>query len=322
MELLNKWKIPLIAAALLCLPLFINSFYATRMMTTLGIYLIVAMGLNLLLGYTGLVSLGHAGLYGIAAYATGLLMKTVGMGFWPALVITLFIGMLVGLFIGIITLKLNHAYLAITTLGLSLMIQTVLLNWRSLTGGFEGLLRIPKPEIFGYVLKDQSVLLGMVILLDILVFLILRNLLRSKFGRSLKAVRDDPIAASMMGINVVNIRLMAFTISSVLAALAGSFYAGIYGGLFPDYFSMDLSILFLCMVVLGGMGTLAGPIVGAILISGGLELLKPLGVGQMLVYGILVVTVCMFKPGGVVEIFDSLRARFMSRSAKVRNTHA
>lgn len=304
MDFVKKHLIAIIAALLLVLPFFMSSYHEMRLLTTLGIYLIITMGLNLLLGYTGLVSIGQAGIYGIAGYTTGLLMVKLGFGFWTAMAVTLLVGAAVGLLIGVITLKLNHAYLAIVTLGLALMVQTVLLNWRDLTGGFEGLQPIPKPALFDYILKDQTYLLLMVIVFDIAVYLLLRNLLRSKFGRSLKAVRDDAIAASMMGINVRNIRLMSFTIASILASLAGSLYAGIYGGLFPDYFSMDLSVLFLCMVVLGGMGTKAGPVIGAVFITYGLEWLSPLGEGQMLVYGILIVAVCVLKPAGIFGFFE------------------
>lgn len=304
MDFIKKNIILVIAALLLALPFFMSSYHQMRLLTTLGIYLIITMGLNLLLGYTGLVSIGQAGIYGIAGYTSGLLMVKAGFGFWTAALVTLLVGAVAGLLIGVITLKLNHAYLAIVTLGMALMVQTVALNWRSLTGGFEGLQPIPKPELFGYVIRNQTYLLFGVLAIDIAVYLLLRNLLRSKFGRSLRAVRDDSIAASMMGINVRNIRLMSFTISSVLASLAGALYAGIYGGLFPDYFSMDLSVLFLCMVVLGGMGTQAGPIIGAVFITYGLEWLSFLGEGQMLVYGILIVTVCVLKPAGIFGLFE------------------
>lgn len=309
---MKQWKkyYPVILSLLvLAVPFCMKSYYAMRLLTTAGIYFIVVMGLNTLLGYTGLVSIGQAGIFGLGAYASGLLMKNLGWSFWMALLVAILVGLIMGLFIGAITLRLESAYLAIVTLGLALMIQSILQNWRSLTNGFEGLLKIPKPTLFGYVIKDSAIVLLLVLIFDVLVFWVLRNFLRSKYGRNLKAVRDNSIAASMMGINVVNTRLMAFTISSVLASLAGCIYAGLYGALFSDYFSMDLSVLFLCIVVVGGMGTVIGPIVGTILVLYGKEFLGVLGEGQMLVYGIILVGVCVLKPGGLAELFTAAGRR-------------
>lgn len=306
MNTLKKWYPALVAVVILMAPFIMTSYYSIRLLTTAGIYLIVVMGLNILLGYTGLVSIGQAGIYGISAYMAGLLIRDVGISFWLALLICITFGAILGLFIGVITLKLESAYLAIVTLGLALMIQSILQNWRSLTGGFEGFLKIPKPVLFGFTIKSSSAVLFLVLLLDVLIFFMLRNLLKSKYGRNLKAVRDNSIASSMMGIDVVRTRLMAFTISSVLAALAGCIYAGVYGALFPDYFSMDLSVLFLCIVVLGGMGTIIGPIVGTILVLYGKEFLGALGQGQMLMYGLVIVAICVIQPGGLMELFSSL----------------
>ena len=314
---MKQWKkiYPLaLTLIVLAIPFCMDSFYAMRLLTTAGIYLIVTMGLNTLLGYTGLVSIGQAGIYGVGAYVTGLLMRNLGVSFWVALVIALLVGLAMGLFSGPITLRLEAAYLAIVPLALALMIQTILQNWRSLTNGFEGLLSIPKPVLFGYTIKDSSSVLFLALLADVLVFWGLRNFLRSKHGRNLKAVRDNAIAASMMGIDVVRTRLMAFTIASVLASLAGCLYAGLYGALFPDYFSMDLSVLFLCIVVVGGMGTVFGPVIGTILVIYGKEFLGVLGEGEMLAYGLILVALCVLKPGGLAEIFSHL-ARTLGRLA-------
>ncbi|MDI6705581.1 MAG: branched-chain amino acid ABC transporter permease [Bacillota bacterium] len=320
MSNIKKYYGIIIIIALLAMPFVINSYYWIRLLTTMGIYLIIAMGLNMLLGYTGLVSIGQAGIFGIAAYTAGLLMKNAGISFWVSFIIVLILGAFIGMFIGIITLKLKQAYLAIVTLGLALMTQTILLNWREVTGGFEGLLRVPKPTIFGFVIKAPSHVLFMVTVFCIITFFIIQNI--SKWGRSMRAVRDDDIAASMMGINVVKTKLLAFTLSAVLASVSGGLYAGLYGAMFPDYFSMDLSVLFLCMVVLGGMGTVIGPIIGALLITFGLEALRGLGEGQMLVYGIFIVAVCVLKPGGFVEVVGDIRNLFASKKRREAEENA
>lgn len=306
MQLLKKGYPALLTILVLLLPFCMSSYYGMRLLTTAGIYFIVVEGLNTLLGYTGLVSIGQAGIYGVGAYVSGLLMKNLGISFWLTLLVALLVGILLGLLIGVITLKLESAYLAIVTLGLALMIQSILQNWRSLTNGFEGLLKIPKPVIFGYIIKNQTMVLLLVLFFDVVIFWLLHNFLRSKFGRNLRAVRDNSVAASMMGIDVMHTRLLAFTISAALASLAGCIYAGLYGAIFPDYFNMDLSVLFLCIIVVGGMGTTLGPIVGTVLVLYGKELLSALGEGQMLVYGIILVAVCVLQPGGLTELFTVL----------------
>lgn len=321
MTYFKKYYWILIIAALLAMPFALSSYYWIRLLTTMGIYLIIAMGLNMLLGYTGLVSIGQAGILGFAAYTAGLLMKNIGLNFWVTLIIVSLLGVLLGLFIGAITLKLKAAYLAIVTLGLALMIQTISLNWRDLTGGFEGLLKVPKPVLFGFTIKAPSHMLLMVTVFCIATFLIIHNISNTKWGRSMRAVRDDDIAASMMGIDVVRTKLFAFTLSAVLASISGCLYAGLYGAMFPDFFSMDLSVLLLCMVVLGGMGTVLGPIIGALLITFGLETLRGLGEGQMLVYGIFIVLICVLKPGGLIEIAGDIRNLFASRKEKEAKEH-
>jgi branched-chain amino acid transport system permease protein len=316
MSILKRYYWIAIIIALLALPFVMGSYYWIRLITTMGVYLIIAMGLNMLLGYTGLVSIGQAGIFGVTAYTAGMLMKKGGMGFWTSFLLVLLLGAFIGLFIGVITLKLKQAYLAISTLGLALMVQNVLLNWREFTGGFEGLLGVPKPTVFGFVIRDPSHVLFMVVVFCLLTFFIIWNVSNSKWGRSMRAVKDDEIAASMMGIDVVRIKLLAFTLSAVFAAVSGGLYAGLYGAMFPDYFSMDLSVTFLCMVVLGGMGTVLGPIIGASVITFGLEMLRGLGEGQMLVYGILIVAVCVLKPGGVLEIVKDVENLFAMNKRK------
>lgn len=310
MDIRYKKLLPVLATLLaLGAPLLLSSYYTMRLLTTMGVYLIIAMGLNVLLGYTGLVSIGQAGIFGVSAYVCGILMLRTGVDFWLALVPALLVGLVMGIGIGTITLKLEAGYLAIVTLGLSLMIRTILQNWQSMTNGFEGLLGIPKPEIFGYVIKSQKAVLCTVVVADVIIFWLLYHFLHSKYGRNLRAVRDNHIAASMMGIDVVQTRLIAFTVASLTAAIAGWLYAGLYGALFPDYFSMDLSVLFLCIVVVGGQGTIPGPILGAFVVVYGKEYLSALGQGQMLVYGIILVVLCVLQPSGLAGLLHTLGAK-------------
>lgn len=301
---IKKWISPALTLLIVLLPLGLKSFYTMRILSTLGIYLIISMGLNVLLGFTGLVSIGQAGIFGISAYVCGIFMERVGINFWIAFFFALAVGLLIGLALGAITLKLEAGYLAITTLGLCLMVKNILQNWSSMTNGFEGLLGVPKPKLFGYVIRSQKAVLITIVIAAAIIFWLLKFFLGSKYGRNLRASRDNEIAASMMGIDVVKTRLLAFTIASTTAAIAGWLYAGLYGALFPDYFNMDLSVLFMCIVIVGGQGTILGPIIGAFVVVYGRELLANLGEGQMLVYGIILVFLCVVQPSGLYGLFS------------------
>lgn len=313
---INNLSLPVVSLLVILFPLLLNSYYTMRILSTLGIYLIIAMGLNVLLGFTGLVSIGQAGIFGISAYVCGILMERVGVNFWLAFFFAMAVGLLVGLGLGAITLKLESGYLAITTLGLCLMVKNILQNWDTMTNGFEGLIGIPKPSIFGYVIKSQKAVLVTITIFVVIIFWMLRFFLKSKYGRKLRASRDNEIAASMMGINVVSTRLLAFTIASVTAAIAGWLYAGLYGALFPDFFSMDLSVLFMCIVIVGGQGTIWGPIIGSFVVVYGKELLGSLGEGQMLVYGIILVLLCVVQPSGLAGLFEKGFARLREITLK------
>lgn len=309
----SKYLLLALILALVALPLFIKSYYVLRLLTTTGMYLIIVGGLNVLQGYTGLVSIGQAGLYGFGAYAAGLLMKNLGLPFVPTLFAVMGIGAIVGLFLGVVCLKLKQAYLAIVTLAFGLIVQIVAVNWSSVTGGMEGLMGIPKPNIFGFLINTPAKGYYLVLVICVIVFFVIANLARSSWGRALKAVRDDEIAANIMGINVVSTKLFAFAFSSVLAMLSGTLYAGLYGGIFSDYFDMNLSVLFLSMMVIGGAGTQIGPVLGTALIALGLETLRFLGEGQMLVYGVIVVALCIFSPGGLAGLFAKKYLEFKNQ---------
>lgn len=320
---MKKWIAPLVTLLCILFPFFLSSFYTMRILSTLGIYLIIAMGLNVLLGFTGLVSIGQAGIFGVSAYVCGICMERAGVSFWFAFFFALVVGLILGVGIGLITLKLESGYLAITTLGLCLMVKTILQNWSEMTNGFEGLLGIPKPVILGYTIRSQKAVLVTITIACVIIFWLLRFFLASKYGRNLRASRDNEIATSMMGIDVVRARIIAFTIASVTAALAGWLYAGLYGALFPDYFNMDLSVLFMCIVIVGGQGTIVGPIIGAFVVVYGKECLGALGEAQMLVYGIILVILCVVQPSGLAGLFEkgatTIRKRVQVQKPEVSN---
>ena len=313
MTKIKDYSAGLLLLIIIALPLFITNNYFIRLLSTMGIYLIIVMGLNILIGYTGLISIGQAGTFAVGAYSAALLMTKTPLPFGIVFVIAILEGILVGAFIGIVCLKLKNAYLAIVTLAFSLIIQTIVVNWRDVTGGMEGFLRIPKPSLFGFTIDTPIRGYYMVFVMNIIVFFIIRNILKSNWGRNLRAVRDDEIAAKMMGINIVRSKVFSFIVASTAAAISGCLYATLYGAIFPDYFNMDLSTLFLSMIVIGGVGTIAGPIIGTMLITLILEVFNMFGQVQMLFYGITLIIVCVVEPAGIIELFNRLRRRLVSK---------
>src|ERR1700730_2378722 len=243
------------------LPAAIGRYY-TQMLSLAGIYVIVAQGLNLLMGYTGQPSLGHAGFYAIGAYTGALLATKLGGGFWWAFPVSIIVAAASGLLIALPTLKLEGPCLAMVTIAFGIIVNSVVIEWPDLTGGTQGVLNIPRPTIAGVrlTLEGQFVL---IVITGAVMTLFLRNLMRSPWGRAFVAARDNPIAAQAVGLDTRAVKSIAFTISAALAGAGGHLFAFFQGFISPEAFEFEASIFFLTMVIFGGAGTIAGPLVGA-----------------------------------------------------------
>ncbi|MDN5343985.1 MAG: branched-chain amino acid transport system ATP-binding protein livM [Clostridia bacterium] len=299
----KKWPLPVFIVLLLFLLPSItgHNYYVLHVANICCIFTILAMGLNMLQGYTGLVSIGQAGFYAIGAYISGLLAVKLGLPFLICLFIGALVASIVGLALGLTTVRLYGGYLALVTVGFGRIIQLIAINWVEMTGGGEGLLGIP-PAKLGTVVLTPEQFYYFALLVTVILFVITVNLVNSKIGRALIAIREQRIAANMMGIDVAGYRLIAFVIAACYSGIAGGLYAFFAGSLFPDYFSLPQSIIILIMVILGGAGTLYGPIIGAVLVTIGFEFLRPLQSYQMIIYGFGVVLVVMFMPYGIVGV--------------------
>jgi branched-chain amino acid transport system permease protein len=280
------------------LPSAIGRYY-TQMLSLAGIYVIVAQGLNLLVGYTGQPSLGHAGFYAIGAYTGALLATKLGMSFWAALPLSMAAAAVSGLIIALPALKLEGPYLAMVTIAFGIIVDSVAIEWSELTGGTQGVLNIPRPAIAGVRLglEGQFVL---IVAMAAVITLLLRNLMRSPWGRSFVAVRENPIAAQAVGLDTRAVKTLAFTISAALAGVGGHLFAFLQGFISPEAFEFDASISFLTMVIFGGAGTLAGPLVGAPLMTFLPELLQRFVDFRLIIYGVLIVVSLYAMPRGVI----------------------
>jgi branched-chain amino acid transport system permease protein len=275
----------------------------------IGIYVILALGLNLIAGYTGLLSLCQAAFFGIGAYTTAILMTAAGFNFWLAAGASGCITSLFGFLIGLPTLRLKGDYLAIATLGFGEIVKNVILNWDSLTRGPMGINGVPAPKLAGLLIHPDNKLLFTVFIwiFVVLTYLALGRIVRSRFGRALEAIREDEIAASSMGISVTKYKITAFVIGSFAAGIAGSLWAVYNQSVAPQTFDFMLSILLLCMVVLGGLGNNPGALLGALILVIVSELPRLLGFSSVIppqanqiLFGVLLVVMMIYRPDGIL----------------------
>jgi len=314
---IDKYKLivfPLVLALAFLFPSMGVSQFAVRMAVMVGIYIILALGLNLLIGYTGLMSLGHAGFFAIGAYTTAVLMMRTEIPFF----LTLFGGAAVagalGFVLGLPSLRLSGRYLSIVTLGFGEITRTVIMTWTSVTGGMIGL-RPPRAEIFGIALTvGNGGLYFLTLSMVILVTLACYTIVNSRTGRALVAIKEDTIAATMMGIRVTRFKVLAFTLSALFCGIAGGIYAALMPMLDNTMFTFDESIMIVSIVVIGGMGTLRGMFLGAFILITFPEAARFMMDYRFVVYGLLLVGMMLFRPQGILGWKSRLPYR-MSRSA-------
>lgn len=275
---------------------------------------ILAASLNLLIGYTGQMSLGHAAFMAIGGYSYAIFNKTLGCHFLVSIVAAVIISFICGLFIGLACSKLSTIFLAMTTAGFAKAVNLVIVNEKWLTGGANGFTGIPKIQIFGHKFTNFE-LYYVALAIALLVFLFCYRLIYSKTGRAMQAVRNAPIAAAAMGINVNGYKFLVCGISAALAGLAGCIYAVNMNYLSADMFNKT-SITLLTMTVCGGMGSLFGPVVGTLVIGTLPELLRAFSTYLDGIYGVMIILVMLFMPDGIYGGIKSLADKIMKKSGK------
>jgi branched-chain amino acid transport system permease protein len=281
--------------------------YVAHYLVMVGIYTILAVSLNLLVGYAGVFSLAHAAVYGIGAYASALVALKLGLGFWGGLVVAAVAGACAAALVGIPSLRVAGDYYIVASFGLQVVILTVFMNWTDLTNGHAGLAGIPRPRVFGLVIDNPFKYVALALALAVLTYAICHRLTNSAFGRTLRAVREDEIAAQAMGKNVVLVKIVITTISSALGALGGSLYAHYITYINPSSFTLEESIFIMSLVILGGTERLAGPVVGAFILLAVPEALKFLAIPdtvaaptRQILYGALLILFMFVRPEGIL----------------------
>lgn len=287
-------------ALIIVFPLVVRNPYVIRMAILSGIFVILSMSLNLLTGFSGQISLGHIAFYGIGAYTAAILSKNYGVNFIVCMLAAMVVAGLFGLLLGLPTLKLGGYYLAIVTVGFSEIVRLVEINWMQLTNGPLGINGIPKPTLFGLKLSSGKAYFYICLLLVVLTYIVISRILNSRAGYALGTIRSDDTAAKFMGVNVFRYKIMAFVVSSAIAGLAGAFFAQYVTFIDPTSFASDQSTLVLIMVIFGGIGSLPGCIIGAIVLTLVPELLRDLMEYRMLIYGFVLVIMMLVRPEGLL----------------------
>lgn len=286
---------------LIAFPVFTNDYYRD-VMTITGMYIVLALGLNLVVGQAGLLNLGYVAFYAIGAYTYAILSTSYGLSFWPGMALGALVAAGFAVLLGSPTLKLRGDYFAIVTLGLGEITRIVLNNWDTMTGGPNGLAKINRPVIAGYTLHTTLDYYYLILVIVIITIFAMHRLISSRIGRAWVAIREDEVAAEAMGINTFRLKLLAFVLGSAWAGLTGVFFAAKMAFVSPESFTFFESVLILCMVVLGGMGSIPGIILGAVLLIGLPEVFRDFQDYRMLAFGAALVLMMIFRPQGLLGL--------------------
>ncbi len=283
---------------------YMFSLYQTNIMTTALIYVVVGLGLNIVVGLAGLLDLGYVAFYAVGAYSYALLNTHFGPGFWTVLPIGAALGFLFGILLGFPVLRLRGDYLAIVTLGFGEIIRLILENWNEFSFGPSGIANIPRPGLFGIQMnlhQTHIYLYFVMIVLVVFTIFVVRRLQDSRLGRAWMALREDEVACQAMGIDKTRTKLSAFALGATWAGMGGVVFAAKTTFINPASFTIWESIIILCVVVLGGMGSIIGVVFGALVLILLPEYLRAFSEFRMLIFGAILVVMMVFRPGGIVS---------------------
>lgn len=304
-----------IAAALL-LPLVVRDPYWQHFMVMTCIYVISASAMNLLLGFTGQLNLGHGTFFGIGAYATALLIQKAGFPFWMALPGGCLFTAVLGIVTGIPTLRTRGHYFPIATMCLGLAIYYVIARWDELTGGARGIFGLPRPEpipapFFGQIsFESTAACYYLVLLFAVITLGIITAIVRYMSGRRLVAVRDNEMLAQAVGINTMREKVVCFAVSTFFAGLAGGLYAGYMGTLMAEQAHFLVSFEVLLYVMIGGVGTIAGPVFGAATVYYLIDLLHAMGEFRLIIFGVILILCMRYMPFGLMGLVRAIMYRW------------
>jgi branched-chain amino acid transport system permease protein len=305
----SKLVVPVLLLIAVAIPLLTSNTYYLDILAKVFIWTIAVSGMNIIAGYTGQLSLAHAGFFGIGAYTFGLLMTKTEMPFLPSLAIAVLVTGLVGGVVGIISLRLKGHYFAIFSLCVGVIVLLVIEKWESLTEGVRGLLGIPIPKISSFEFSSMSSQYYLILFFLVLTMFINQRIIQSLVGRTFISIRNSEELAEALGINVMRNKILAFVHSTMLAGLAGALYAGYIRFLGPDIASVEYTFDMLLYLLVGGIGTLWGPLVGSSLVMILMQMLQSWQEYRMIIFGPILVILVMFLPYGIIGAFGRLKIK-------------
>lgn len=303
----------------LLIPLVVTGQYGIGLVDLMLVNIIVVLGLNVIWGFAGQIALGQAGFVAIGAYTVALLGVQLHTSFWLSLLAGIVATAILAFILGLATLRLKSFYLGLATLGFGEIVTQVLLNWKALAQGANGIVNIPQASMFGFSFGQGWQQFYLLLAFVAVGAFVSQRLIKSRFGLECRAVRDDERAAEMMGINTFHIKIGAFVISGVFAAVAGGLYAQLYQAVSPDVFSFDYMVQVLAMLLIGGAGETGGAIVGAAIVTLLPEALRFLDNAYLVVYGFGLVALIIYAPKGLWGVFSGMISRRLSHKGQVIN---
>lgn len=283
----------------LLLPHMMSNMYYLGIVNYMILYSILCMGLNLILGYAGLLSLGHAAFYGLGGYTTAILITRYEVGFLPCLILSGIIALMFGILLGLPTRKIRGDYFCLLTIAFGEIFRLVAQAWIGFTNGAMGIVGIPIPSILGWSIRTEVDFYYLGLILLAFTYFTLSLLVHSRFGRAFIAIREDELAASVMGINTALYKIIVFGIGCFYAGLAGSYLAVYQTTITPSNFRLEESCLMIIMVIVGGMGSLLAPIAGVLVMTLATEYFRGIAEYRMLIIGVIMVAVLLFRPQGI-----------------------
>jgi branched-chain amino acid transport system permease protein len=298
---------------ILAFPFLAANPYQIHIINVAGIYILLSLGLNLAMGYAGQFNLAMGALWGVGSYTAAILNTRLGAPFWVTFPAAMLVTGLIGGLVGLPSLKVRSHYLAIVTIGLGQVINIIMLQQEALTGGALGIGRIQKPSFFGFTFGDDKSFYFLILTVVVVGFLIARQIVGHRIGRAFRAIRDDFQTAKAMGVNTAYYQILAFIISAVYAGAAGALFAHLNSYISPDIYEFKSTLSVMTMTMVGGMGSLTGSVVGGLALPILMEYLRVIKNWQRVAYGLSIMIVVLYIPGGVIEL-----TRRMRSSRKIR----
>jgi len=300
---LEKYRWPLLVIGLIvliALPFLIHSDYWRGVITKMMMYVLIVSSMNVINGYSGQFTVAQAAFVGIGAYTAGLMMTRWEVSFWIAMVAAGILASLLGLFIGLMTRKLSGLYLAMVTLGVAEIVRIIMLNWTELTNGPLGVKGIPSPSLFGFRLNSSYSMYFLILAITVMMIFCTYRVIRSKVGRAWISIRENEYAAASLGIHTVKYKSINLMYGAFWAGIGGAFLAIYYRYIDSTMFGLDENFNILAMMIIGGMGTLAGPVAGAISVNFISEVFRFASEYRMVMYAILIIAMMWIRPQGLV----------------------